>query len=126
MARRLIASIIAAFGLFAAVAAQAQTYTSGIASRPPQRPTGSISGTVVDENGAPVPQVMVLAIGEISPPNGIKIPMSIGSRPTDDGGRFKIEGLPAQAFLVAAMPPPSRSFIRPGATPAPVDQPYTV
>jgi hypothetical protein len=123
MVRRLIVLLITAFGVFAAIAAQGQTYSTGIAIRPAQRATGAISGTVVDENGTPVAQVMVLAIGEISPPNGIKIPMSIGSRPTDEGGRFKIEGLPAQAFLVAAMPPPPRPFIRPGAAPAPIDQP---
>jgi hypothetical protein len=121
MIRRLIVSIITAFGVFAAIAAQGQTQSIGIAMRPAQRATGAISGTVVDENGTPVAQVMVLAIGEFAPPNAIKMPMSIGSRPTDEGGRFRIDGLPAQAFLVAAMPP--RPFIRNGAAPAPIDQP---
>jgi hypothetical protein len=120
MARRLIASIIATFGLFAALAAQGQTDSSAIARRPAQRPTGSISGTVVDENGAPVPQVIVHAIGERSAPDGATLPMGMSSRPTDEGGRFKIDGLPAQAFLVAAMPPPG--FLRPGAGGAPAAQ----
>jgi hypothetical protein len=126
MIRGLIVSIIAALACSATAVAQVQTvqiYSNGSASRPPQSRTGAISGTVVDENGAPVAQVMVLAIGEISPPNGIKIPISMGSRPTDEGGRFRIEGLPAQAFLVAVMPPPPRPFIRPGAATAPIDQP---
>jgi hypothetical protein len=105
--------------------AQVTTYT-GSARQPPQRPTGVITGFIVDETGAPVARVMVQAFSEIVLGDGTKMPMTRSSPPTDDTGRFRIDNLPAQRFLVAVMPPPSRAF-NPRGMPAAAEQPvYTL
>ena len=126
MIRTLLASIVLTLACSIAAIAQVQIYSNGSAMRAPQRPTGKITGVVVDETGAPVAFVMVQAIGQRTMPDGTVFPVGLSSRPTDERGRFEIDGVPPQPFIVGAQPP-ARPFGRPGFTPPQADEPvYTI
>ena len=126
MIRTLLASIVLTLACSIAAIAQVQIYSNGSTMRAPQRPTGKITGVVVDETGAPVAFVMVQAIGQRTMPDGTVFPVGLSSRPTDERGRFEIDGVPPQPFLVGAQPP-ARPFGRPGFTPPQADEPvYTI
>src|SRR5947207_72376 len=117
-----LASLVLVLACSVAGAAQAQVYSSGSASRAQQRPTGRITGIVVDENGAPVARAMVQAMGETATSDGTIVQFGLSSAPTDANGRFTIQGVPPQPVLVGALPPP-RSFARPGLSPPQPDEP---
>jgi hypothetical protein len=120
MSRTSIACL-AIFALFSVsgYSQQQQIYVGGGAN-PPQRATGTISGFVVDETGAPVEHAMVQAMGEIRNGNGAPRPMTFGGSSTDARGHFTIEVPAGQSVIVGALPPPQ--FRSPG-SPPPTDQP---
>ena len=91
--------------------------TSGVAA-------GAISGVIVDDRGAPVARATVQAMGEAVMPNGARVQVGRSSMPTDANGRFRIDGLPPQSYLVAAMPPFGRPSGIYGAAPSD-DQPVS-
>jgi hypothetical protein len=74
---------------------------------------GAISGRVVDGRGEPLPEVIVSAV---HPPsgyvNGRGIPIGQAGQ-TNDLGEFRISGLPAGEYYVAARPRPRPPFEQP-------------
>jgi hypothetical protein len=124
MTRILLAPIaaLAALAFSSAASAQVQIYSNGSVVRPAPRPTGKITGTIVDENGAPVARVIVQALAEMVLRDGTRVPAGSSSSSTDENGRFTIDRVPAQPVLVAAVPPP-RPFSRPGMAPPQTEEP---
>jgi hypothetical protein len=122
MTRTLLACLVGVIAFSIAAAAQVQIYSTGPAIRAPQRPTGKITGVVVDENGAPTARVLVEAMAKRTMPDGTIAQVGWSSRPTDETGRFTIEGVPPQPVLVAALPP-VRPFGRPGFSQPQSDEP---
>jgi hypothetical protein len=104
------------------------TFGSISAVVPAQAGSGVIAGSVVDGRGAPVAHVTVHVIGPpMRTPDGRTVEMT-RSMPTDEGGRFRIDHLPAQAYVVAVAPPLAFRPQRPGMpNPSPADdQPVDV
>ena len=87
-------------------------------------PSGVISGTVVDERGAPVAHVSVYALYKRAMPDGRTMEFS-QSAPTDEGGRFRIDRLAPQSYVVLVAPAFIFRPVPPGvvAARAPDDQP---
>jgi hypothetical protein len=92
---------------------------------PAQAPSGVISGTVIDERGTPMTRVAVYALGRTVMPDG-RISGVDRSVPTDENGRFRMDRLPAQSYVVAAAPMVFFKAPRPGVSASSVvdDQPF--
>ena len=69
----------------------------------PGSPSATISGSVLDDNDAPVANAMVQAWLEVTTPDGMRRQMG-SSRPTDQGGRFILERLQAAEYIVSVVP----------------------
>jgi len=96
----------------------------GLVVVPGQAPSGVISGSVVDDRGAAVMRVVVHALAPPTKTFDGRIVEMTRSAPTDEGGRFRIDHLPAGSYLVAVAPPISIRIVRPGmAAAATGDQP---
>jgi hypothetical protein len=68
-------------------------------------PGGSVRGRVVDEAGRPLGDARVIAV--TSQDAGVRMyPVLAAPTPTDDDGRYTIEGVPEGHFLVQAVPRP--------------------
>jgi hypothetical protein len=68
-----------------------------------------ISGKVLDQNGEPVTDARVVALRRINLPNGAAIPRLIptamqGPQQTNDLGEYRVTGLAAGEYYVAAVP----------------------
>jgi protocatechuate 3,4-dioxygenase beta subunit len=73
---------------------------------------GSVRGRVVDETGRPLGDARVIAVA--SQDAGLRMnPVLAAPTPTDDDGRYTIEGVPEGHFLVQAVPRPDSA--NPGA-----------
>jgi hypothetical protein len=70
----------------------------------PGAPSATITGSVVDENGTPVANALVLASYEITMPDGLRRPVGGGSRSTDPSGQFTLERLRPGSYIVATVP----------------------
>jgi hypothetical protein len=69
------------------------------------RPGATLRGRVVDENGRPVRDALVITV--TSEDAGLRLnPVLVAPTPTDDDGRYTIEGVAEGQFLVQAVPRP--------------------
>jgi hypothetical protein len=73
----------------------------------PGGPSAAITGSIVDEEGRPLPRVMVQAWMETTTPDGVRRQMGGGMRPADDQGRFSLERIPPGDYVVAVVPSPA-------------------
>jgi hypothetical protein len=74
----------------------------------PGGPSAAITGSIVDEEGRPLPRVMVQAWMETTTPDGVRRQMGGGGmRATDDQGRFSLERIPPGDYVVAVVPSPA-------------------
>jgi hypothetical protein len=70
------------------------------------RPGGSVRGRIVDEAGRPLRDARVIAVA--SQDAGPRLnPVLAAPTPTDDDGRYTLEGVPEGDFLVQAVPRPN-------------------
>ena len=91
--------------LVATVAVASSCAAAALAQSQPQG-TGVIVGTVVDERHVPVARAQVQAFSaeevKKASNSSYRLGRSSGSASTDDAGRFRISGLPAGDYVVAA------------------------
>ena len=90
-----------------------------------QLPKGAvIAGRVLDASGAPLPDVRVMAMRHFVPPGapaGVAprlMPAPAQGQQTNDVGEFRLSGLPAGEYFVAAMRGPGSVFGGPAVTPS--------
>src|ERR1700730_1150834 len=78
-----------------------------VVSMYPGGPAAAITGWIVDEDGRPVPRVMVQAWMETTTPDGVRRQVGGGTRSDDDQGRFSLERIPPGDYVVAVVPSPA-------------------
>jgi hypothetical protein len=74
-------------------------------------PAGSISGNVVDDNGAPVVNTTVQVM-RVTYRNGIPATESAGGLSSDENGRYRVIHLRPGEYYVAALPKPGGPLLR--------------
>jgi hypothetical protein len=84
-----------------------QGVPGNVASMYPGGPWAAITGSIVDEEGRPLPRVTVQAWMETTMPDGVRRQMGGGMRAADDQGRFSLERIPPGEHVVAVVPSPA-------------------
>ncbi len=82
---------------------------------------GAIAGRVLDAGGEPLPDAHVMALRRAPSPPGAPprlMPAPGQSQQTNDLGEFRVSGLPAGEYYVAAMPRPGGLFGAAGTEPS--------